>query len=273
MNQENLDEMKSWFEGYAQTFKTGNSDRLRNIVLKEKHTRRVCREILDIGEKLGLGEEDLRLAEVMALFHDIGRFEQYARYGTFQDRISVDHAQLSAEVLQEEGVLEGLDEPTQNLILQVISHHNKKFLPEGDSTRCLFFTRLLRDADKLDILQVLSEYYQNSSEKNKALEYELSDTPGISDEVYREISAGTLVDISHLKNLNDFKMLQIGWVYDINFGPTFRALKERGYLEMIHDTMIRSEKIDNAFARVLIRLEERALERQDQEKPALYTTS
>ncbi|MDD3710775.1 MAG: hypothetical protein PHH78_10725, partial [Methanothrix sp.] len=71
MDEETLNELSLWFSEYVQTFKSGDFEKDRNIVLKEEHTGRVRGEIREIGESLGLGDEDLRLAEAMALFHDL----------------------------------------------------------------------------------------------------------------------------------------------------------------------------------------------------------
>ena len=42
----------------------------------------------------------MRIAEAVALLHDVGRFEQYKRYGTFNDRKSVNHAALGVEIMK-----------------------------------------------------------------------------------------------------------------------------------------------------------------------------
>ena len=42
-------DLNDWFFSYVQTFKDGDANAF-NIVLKEEHTRRVCREIAGIGE-------------------------------------------------------------------------------------------------------------------------------------------------------------------------------------------------------------------------------
>ena len=133
-----MEDLKNWFANYVQTFKVGDTKSQRNIVLKEEHTKLVCKNILDIGGKLGLSNEDLQLAEVIALLHDIGRFEQYARYQTFADHHSVNHAEFGVGILQENGVLRKLDESTRNLVLRTISYHNRAALPQGETETCLF---------------------------------------------------------------------------------------------------------------------------------------
>jgi putative nucleotidyltransferase with HDIG domain len=257
MNEEMVAALKDWFFGYVRIFESGDDDLRQNIALKEVHTRRVCGEILDIGKKLRLSDEDLLLAEVIALFHDIGRFEQYAHYRTFVDLYSVNHAEHGVKILQENGVLNSLDESTRELILRTISYHNRAVLPQQETERCVFFTKLLRDADKLDIWKVVTDYYRRKNEKrNDALELGLPDTPGISDGAYKDLMEGKIVDITHLKNLNDFKLLQIGWIYDINFAPTFQRIRERGYLEMIRDVLPESDRMEKIFSAVQSYLDE-----------------
>ncbi|MEA1991831.1 MAG: HD domain-containing protein [Thermodesulfobacteriota bacterium] len=248
MNEEIVEELENWFAGYVQKFKSGNPDWQPNIILKEEHTRRVCKEILGIGRKIGLSDEDLCLAKIIALFHDIGRFEQFARYQTFVDRNSVNHAVLGVKILKENGVLNRLDRSVRDLILRAILYHNRFALPKKETEKCLFFAKLLRDADKLDIWRVVTDYYhQKDGKRNAAIELGLPDTPGISSDVYRDLIERRIVNVTHLKNLNDFKLLQIGWIYDINFVQTFRCVQERGYLEMIRDVLPKSEKIAEIF--------------------------
>ncbi|AET63891.1 HD domain-containing protein [Methanothrix harundinacea] len=250
MDEETLDDLARWFSDYVHTFKSGDPGEDENIILKEEHTARVRREISDIGRTLGLADDDLRLAEAMALFHDLGRFPQYATYGTFSDRRSCDHAALSVGVLIDSGVLDALDPEERELILKAISRHNRAGLPEEESDRCLLFSKLLRDADKLDIWAVLLDYYQRREKegyRNAALELDLPDAPGISEEVRRDIMAGEIVKLSGVKRLNDFKLLQASWVFDINYRPALLAVRKRGYLEEARKFLPRTEEVDMIF--------------------------
>ena len=53
--------------------------------------------------------------------------------------------------------------------------------------------------------------------------------------------------MKYLRNLNDFKMLQAGWVFDINFQPTLDCIKKRRYIELIREVLPESRKIDEVF--------------------------
>lgn len=256
IDQETLVALKTWFADYVKTFQSEDPDQQQNIDMKEEHTWRVCIEIREIGKSMGLNREDLWLAEVIALLHDVGRFKQYARYGTFSDLKSEEHAALGIKVLRENSVLEAIDPSTSELILCAISYHSHVELPEIESDKCLFFAKLLRDADKLDIWRVITDYYRKKNgPHNKNLELGLPDTPEISDEVYRELMAGKTVKVNHLKTLNDFKLLQMGWIYDVNFPRTFQLIRERGYLEMISDVLPQSGRILKVYSIVQSYLE------------------
>ena len=248
IDQETLLSLKTWFADYVKKFQSCDPNYKRNINIKEDHTKRVCSEIIDIGKSLSLNKEELRLAKVIALLHDVGRFKQYDRYGTFSDAKSEDHAQLGTKIIRQNHVLKKIDQPTSELIIRTISYHNRPTLPQNETEKCLFFTKLLRDADKLDILYVVTDYYQNSSEHpNESLELELTNHPQISDEVYNDLISGKTVNAQHLKTLNDFKLLQMAWIYDINFPLTFQLIQQRGYLEMIRDALPQSDKVQKIY--------------------------
>jgi hypothetical protein len=51
-----------------------------------------------------------------------------------------------------------------------------------------------------------------------------------------------------MATLNDFKLLQISWVFDLNFGPTFRAVHDRRYIEKIAANLPRTQEISEVVA-------------------------
>ncbi|MEZ4526825.1 MAG: HD domain-containing protein [Desulfobacterales bacterium] len=249
MDRNDLQCFRNWFSSYAKSFASEDPESKRNFDLKYQHTQRVCQEAADLGKDLGLTESDLCITEVTALFHDVGRFEQYKRYRTFSDRKSVNHAAFGVEILRENRVLADLDEDLQELVLKIISHHNRAKLPDDEDPECLFFSRLLRDADKLDIWRVLTEYYRQKAagESNETVELDLPDTPGISQEIYENLMQGKTVLFGSMKNLNDFKLMQASWVYDVNFLPTLKRLKERNYLKMLRAALPETQEVQQIF--------------------------
>ncbi len=86
--------------------------------------------------------------------------------------------------------------------------------------------RLIRDADKLDIWKVVTNYYaERDRQRNVAIELDLPDTPVCSQNVIDLLNSRRFIRMRDLKTLDDFKLMQIGWAFDLNFAPSFRELK------------------------------------------------
>jgi hypothetical protein len=254
-----INELRIWFEDYLKSFPLEDPDLKYNISLKKDHTIHVCDEIVGLGQDLGLKKKDLVLAEIMALFHDIGRFEQYLLYRTFVDAKSVNHALFGVEILRDKDVLALLDDPTKDLILRVISCHNAATLPENEDSRCIFFAKLLRDADKLDIYRVVTDYYTDKDGmSSRALELDLPDLPETSQHVLEDFMAQKVINHAQLRTLNDFKILQLAWIFDINFTPTLRRVRDRGYLEAIRGSLPDNHAIEKVFSLIDFYVNERA---------------
>ncbi len=247
IGEERLAELRQWFSEYARRFKIDTPEIRHVIDLKENHTLRVCDEILWLGGQLGLAGHQLHVAEIIALFHDVGRFEQYARHGTFLDAVSEDHAELGIRVLLERKVLAPFDEKTKDLIVGAVRFHNRAALPGGLDSDGLFYARLIRDADKLDIWRIVTEHYRNGTDTNRAVGLALPDTRDFSREVFDDLQRKKIVDLRHVRNLNDLKLFQAGWSYDLNFRPTRKRVRERRYLETIRSVLPQSERLDSVF--------------------------
>jgi len=249
LNRKVVTDLRSWFSSYVHKFdRNDDPDFQRNIDIKRDHTERVAEEIIYLGKQLGLKQHELYLAEIIALFHDIGRFEQYEQYQTFSDNKSEDHARLGIRIMRENDTLGMLDKETRKLVLCAIEYHNRPFLPTRESETCLFYSRLLRDADKLDIWRVVLDYYsRTNSDRNIAIELEKPDLPKISKEVYHSLINRQIVYSKHVKSVIDLKLLQAGWIYDINFEPTFRCIRERGYLVALRKILPDTEQIKEIF--------------------------
>ena len=75
------------------------------IKLKIDHTYRVAGLCQSIAKSLNLSEADVDIAWLLGMLHDIGRFEQIRRFGTFSDADYVDHAEFGADLLFKEGLI------------------------------------------------------------------------------------------------------------------------------------------------------------------------
>jgi hypothetical protein len=258
VTEKQLEKIRGWWNHYVRRFDAGDADLRRNMRLKESHTHRVCREALSIGKALALSESDQRIAEALVLLHDVGRFVQYARYRTFADAKSENHALLSLKIIRQEKVLHHLVERERSILRRAIRYHNRPEVPPVKDRRIQFFARLLRDADKLDIWHLVIDYYcAPPHQKNHAISIGIPDTAGVTHGVMEDLRAHRIVGSRNVHNLNDFKLLQLGWVFDVNFAPALQAIRRRSYLEKIRDVLPVNAVTEEAYAIVKQYLEER----------------
>ncbi len=248
MRPKDLKYLKTWFETYVSGFYTDDAMHNNTIRLKEKHTEQVCRNMILLGNALGLSDQDMMLAETMGLFHDIGRFKQYAVYGTFRDTDSENHALLGLRELAAHDVLAGCSADEKQWITKAIACHNAAEIPVGANGKTLLFIRLLRDADKLDIWRVFIEYYKSRDKQpNPVVEIGLPDEPFFSPKAIAALNEDRFVRIKDLKTSGDFKLLLVSWVFDLNFDYSFQLVKDRHYIGEIEATLPPSKEISAAI--------------------------
>ena len=234
MNKVHLEHLKTWFTGYVGNYYTGDAVYDRPIRLKEDHTAEVRNNIVLLGKGLNLGDQDLLLTETIGLLHDIGRFEQYKCYGTFVDAASEDHARLGIREMMTRSVLSMCTATEKRLIAIAIAYHNAAVLPETRDDRALLFMRLIRDADKLDVWRVLIDYYHvRHEDPSAALELGVPDDPICSPEIVEALYTKRSALLKDARTVSDSILLQISWVFDLNFTQSIRLVRERDYIPQL----------------------------------------
>jgi hypothetical protein len=247
MERDDLNALKAWFAGYCDSFSTNLDEDRRNYAVKRTHTDDVCSNMLLLAEDLELDDQRTMIAEAVALFHDVGRFPQYHQYKTFQDSISVNHAALGAKVLIDHSVLRGLPKEEQDQVVRAVTLHNVLAVPVELDRDLLQLVKMVRDADKLDIWRVFLEYYaQPVKDKPTAVALGLPDIPEYSPEILTQLHRRKLVLLSSLKTLTDFKLLQLAWIFDLNFSASFRVVAQRQYIDRFAVTLPKTGDIADA---------------------------
>jgi putative nucleotidyltransferase with HDIG domain len=247
MTPDELQFLKDWFVDYCNSFSTPVVEDQRNITVKQVHTREVCLNALRIAQDLALGREQTMLAEAIALLHDIGRFPQYQQYKTFDDSISINHAALGVKTLQDENALQRLPKRDQDIIIRCVMLHNVFFLPVGLDEETALFAKLIRDADKLDVMRVVMEFFeQDEGDRAGAVVIGLPHAPGYSHEVLACVERGEMAQKAMLRTQNDFKLLQLSWIYDLNYASSFHMVVERDYIRKLSDLLPRTDEIARA---------------------------
>lgn len=144
---------KQEFKRYVENYNPKDE----KIKIKINHIERVAEISKKIAQNLKLSEEEIQLAELIGLLHDIGRFEQIRLYNTFNDKDSINHGEFAVKILFEDGLIRKFIETDKydKIIKLAIVNHNRTYIEEGLTERELLHAKIIRDADKTDIYSVL----------------------------------------------------------------------------------------------------------------------
>ena len=202
------------------------------IKLKIVHIERTASIAKEIAKKLELGEEDIQLAELIGLLHDIGRFEQVRIYNTFFDKISVDHAEKGVEVLFKDNIIRNFinDTSYDEIILKAVRNHNKLEIESGLSDKELLHVKIIRDADNLDIFKVFTE---QKIEDCVILGTQDISKEKLTPEFLDKFKEERLLAYSDAKSDMDFMVVCFAHLYGLNFKETLILLKENDYINKI----------------------------------------
>ena len=200
------------------------------IAYKYKHSYRVVHQAEEICRSLNLDTEERDLASLIALTHDIARFRQWTEYHTFDDDKSIDHGEEGVKILFEEGEIDNFIAKKEDyeVIKKAIRNHNKFKIEDGLSERELLHAKIIRDADKLDILYAFSN--------KRILEVENDDSE-IDENIGEDFLKHNLVVYKNIKTPNERVLMLIGLVYDLNFDYSKQRVKNEKYIEKIYENM------------------------------------
>ena len=206
-----------------------------NCVRKIDHTFRVMELCKKIALSLNLNKEDISLAMLCGLLHDIGRFEQWKRYNTFVDGKSIDHGDLGVEILTTNKFLRKFidSEEFDSIILNSVLFHNKYNISNELSEREKLFCKIVRDADKIDILYLYTIGHLSVDTNNEIF----------SDDVLNSLRNNKLIERKMKKTKADTLSVSLGFVFDINFKKSIEILKKNNYINKEID--IYKEKTNN----------------------------
>lgn len=228
-----IDRAKNVFNNFLNKYSVQNE---LGFELKVVHTYHVVNVTKEITYKLNLQEEDIKLAELIALLHDIGRFEEINILKKF-DSINFDHAFYGVDMLFKDNLIRLFieDESYDEIIKTAIYNHNKLSIQEGLDDRTLLHCKIIRDADKLDNFRVKKE------EKIEAIFpgilncIEDIENSKLSDEVYDSIKNRKSVDIHDRKTVLDYWVCVLAFVFDLNFKESYQIVKDNNYINILID--------------------------------------
>lgn len=235
-----LEKAKNEFIKYTNNYDLTNS----HITRKIYHSLRVMEVSKKIAENLNLNKEQIDLATLIGLLHDIARFEQRRRYGTYYDKKSVDHGDLAVELLEENNFIRNFIETDKydDIIKVAIKNHNKYEIEplEGES---LLQAKIIKDADKIDIFYQLA--HQFAKDKNAIENSE------ISEDYIKQLKQGKCIFRNADESAIDELVLITSFIYDIHFDSSLKLIREENYIGKMFEQFDFDEKTQKQVDEIL----------------------
>ena len=202
------------------------------IKIKIGHIQRVEKQSEWIATSLGLDEENILLAKLIGLLHDIGRFEQVRRFHTFLDKESVNHAEEGIRVLFEQGLIREFvkDPQYDGIIRKAIENHNKLQIEENLNEKELLHAKIIRDADKVDIYPTI---LATGLQDNIAFSNRDTAKETITPTVFEKFMRQEPISYGEIQTNIDHMIIWVTYIYDINFDVTLQKIKEENYVSRI----------------------------------------
>ena len=221
-----LEKAKNEFINYTNNYDSTNV----HIARKIGHTFRVMEWSKKIAESLNLSKEDIDLATLIGLLHDLARFEQRRLYDTFSDSKSVDHGDLAVTILEENEYIRKYIEDNQydDIIKTAVKNHNKFKIEDGLDERTLLHSRIVRDADKLDIMyEGVNMFYKEPDEIEQ-----IENLP-IAEEYYNQFINRKQIFRKKEPTVLDGMICLFSFIFDLNFEFSKKSIVEGNYINDI----------------------------------------
>lgn len=247
----NLEKAKKEFEIFVKQYDLKHP----KIQRKLGHSYRVMKNAGKIAESLNLCNEEIEIARLIGLLHDIGHFETIKIKDILKENKKIDHGDLGVEILKKDKYIRKYIEEDKydNIILKAIKNHNKFKIEEGLTEKELLFAKIIRDADKLDIFYEGAEMFWTTSE-----EIEDVNNSKVSEKILEAFRNNILIDRQGVITKADGILNFIGFIFDIKFKYDFEVLKKEDYInrilnkfefknEITASKMIEARKIANEY--------------------------
>ena len=222
-----LENAEKEFLKYTRKFDLEN-ERLKR---KQLHSLRVMEVSNKIAKNLNLNDEEIQIATLIGLLHDIARFEQFTRYGTFRDRESVDHGDLGVEILKKDDYIKNYidNEKYIDIIYLAIKNHNKYKIEKGLNEKQEMFCKMIRDADNIDI------FYEATAIFYTPKEIEEINQSVVTDEILTKLHEKKTINRNTLRKRGKLVevFVMLAFLFDINYKASFEIIYEENYIDKI----------------------------------------
>ena len=186
-------------------------------------------------------EEETVVIELIALFHDIGNFEQ--KNYNYLDNVEQDSTMKSIEILFEDGLIRKITNETKydNLIKLGIFCHNKDGLPKNIDDKTICICNIMKDVHKLEELRMVINY--------PYIDNRIDTYP--STLVYNDFKLFRQIENKVSDNNADNILIVLSNLFALNYKSSYSIVQEKEYIEKITDSLIfEDKKIEKFFKQI-----------------------
>jgi hypothetical protein len=256
ISQDTLEQFREEYNQILSSVETKGFAQQQAFEQWKKHNEKVVENILLLGQSLDMEDGEMRMAEILALFHDIARFRDVSTSPWYPKLTEAGHAEAGAELLSLLPPFKGLEAAKQEILQKVTIFHNKPELPKKENEFVVYYLKLLRDADKLDALRMTAEFLTYRDVKvSPADTLNLSKSPAISDNICKDIINDMMPKKEDMVTYNDYVLLQLSWVFELTYRKTYLILNQKQYVKRLYDALPKNDSIIDIYRKARIHIE------------------
>ena len=190
-----------------------------HITQKIGHIMRVSEISKKLATNLQLEEEQVQLAELIGILHDIGRFEQYKQKVKTEQ---FDHGQVGVKILKKDNFIRKYirEDKYDDILYTAIYEHNRYELTQGLAKEKELFCKIIKDADKIDLIyEAIAIYWQQPKQ------IEEIENGVLSQKMLQDFYQKKLANIQNKISATDEILKFVSFIFDLNFSYSFKMLK------------------------------------------------
>ena len=186
---------------------------------KYEHTLRVVEFAETICNNENFNDEEKNIALICSLLHDIARFEEWTKYNSWNE---IDHGDLGYDILNSNDyILKYVDKNYKDVVLNTVKYHNKRIIPEFLDEFTMKMVKIVRDADKLDILNT---QYNPYNEKSLTLNMDYTTQKKLDENIIDNFISEKLLDRKLVTNIVEDIIFYLSYIFDINYKTSFKII-------------------------------------------------
>lgn len=197
-----------------------------NIVRKIIHSYDVAKICYSIASCLNLEEKDREFCYLMGLFHDLGRFEQWKIYNTYNDKESIDHGELSKAMLEKLDCKKifSLNADEEYILMESIRYHTKDY--SGDDEYLAKYIRILKNADA----------YSNVFSTASGMQQIFIDGDGYNSEILNDFSNQQKLNKYNYNSKLDRALMLAACLYYVDYDFLRKEIISNNYIDIVYET-------------------------------------